>query len=131
MEGITEPLKEGLSGRALAVDCTSKEQLPTSYSLGQSDSIISGSQDYFKTTEGMQFGYDTGHSSPELEDAIRREVLRNRSMGYMSSREVNGPLLLPEQVNLSDAEISLDQVHSEGLRQWDMDMDMEYQYENF
>ena len=131
MEGITEPLKEGLSGHSLAVDCTSEEHLPTLYSLGQSDSIISGSQDYFKNTEGTQFGYDTRHSSPELEDAIRREVLRNRSMRYMSSREVNGPLLLPEQVNLSDVEISLDQVRSEGLRQWNMDMDIEYQYETF
>ena len=79
-------------------------------------------------TEGTQFGYDTRHSSPELEDAIRREVLRNRSMRYMSSRKVNGPLLLPEQVNLSDVEISLDQVRSEGLRQWNMDMDIEYRY---
>ena len=56
-----------------------------------------------KNTEGTQFGYDTGHSSPELEDAIRREVLRNRLIGYMSSREVNGRLLLPEHANLSDA----------------------------
>ena len=55
-------------------------------------------------------------------------MLRNRSMGYMSSREVNGLLLLPDHVNLSDAEISLDQVRSEGLRQWNMDMDIEYQY---
>ena len=52
-------------------------------------------------------------------------------MGYMSSREVNGPLLLPEQVNLSDAEISLYQVRLEGLWQWNMDMDIEYQYETF
>ena len=52
-------------------------------------------------------------------------------MGYMSSREVNGRLLLPEHAKLSDAEISLDQVHSEGLRQWNMDMDIEYQYETF
>ena len=32
---------------------------------------------------------------------------------------------------MSDAEISLDQVRSEGLRQWNMDMDIEYQYETF
>ena len=131
MEGITEPLQEELSGLALAVDRTNEEHLPTSYSLEQSDSIISESQDYLKNTEGTQFGYDTRHSSPELEDDIRREVLRNRSMGYMSSREVNGRLLLPEHANLSDAEISLDQVRSEGLRQWNMDMDIEYQYETF
>ena len=131
MEGIAEPLQEELSGLTLAVDCTNEEHLPTSYSLEQSDSIISESQDYLKNTEGMQFGYDIGNSSPELEDAIRREVLRNCSMGYMSSREVNGPLLLPEHVNLSNGEISLDQVRSEGLRQWTMDMDIEYQYKTF
>ena len=32
---------------------------------------------------------------------------------------------------MSDAEISLDQVRLEGLRQWNMDMDIEYQYEAF
>ena len=79
----------------------------------------------------MQFGYDTGQSSPELEDAIRREVLRNCLMRYMSSRDVNGRLLSPEHANLSDTEMSLDQVRSEGLPQWNMDMDMEYQYETF
>ena len=131
MEGIMEPFQEELSGVALAADHTNGEHLPTSYSLEQSDLIISESQDYLKNTEGTQFGYDTGHSSPELEDAIRREVLRNCLMGYMSSREVNGRFLLPEHAKLSDAEISLDQVRSEGLRQWNMDMDIEYQYETF
>ena len=32
---------------------------------------------------------------------------------------------------MSDTEISLDQVRSEGLRQWNMDMDVEYQHETF
>ena len=32
---------------------------------------------------------------------------------------------------MSDVEISLDQVHSEGLQQWNMDMDIEYQHETF
>ena len=50
-------------------------------------------------------------------------------MGYGSSREVEDPLLLPKQVNLCDAEIFLDQLRSEGLQQWNMDMDIEYQYE--
>ena len=67
----------------------------------------------------------------EWEDAIRREVLRNRSMGNRSSREINDQLLSPEYANLSDAQIFLDQVRSEGLRQWNMDMDVEYQYETF
>ena len=131
MKGITETRQVELSGLVLAIDRTNEEHLPPSNSWKQSDPIITEGQDYWESTEGTQFGYDTGYSSPELEDAIRREVLRNRSMGYMSSREVNGPLLLPEQVNLSDAENSLDQVRLEGLRQWNMDMDIEYQYETF
>ena len=52
-------------------------------------------------------------------------------MGYMSSREIKGRLLSAEHAKLSDAEISLDQVRSEGQRQWNMDMDVEYQYETF
>ena len=35
------------------------------------------------------------------------------------------------QVNVTDADISLDQLRSEGLRRWNMDMDIEYQYETF
>ena len=116
MEGMTKSRQEELSGLALAVASTDKEQLPTLYSLEQSDSIVSGSQDYLYNTEETQFSCDTRLSSPELEDAIRREVLRNRLLG---------------QVNLSDADISLDQLRSEGLRKWNMDMDIDYQYETF
>ena len=132
MEGMTESILEELSDLAPAVDCTNKEQLPTSYSLEQSDSSISGNQDYVQNAEGKQFSCDTGLSSPELlEDVIRREVLRNRLTGYRSSRGVEDPLLLPKQVNLCDEEIALDQLRSEGLWQWNMDMDIEYQYETF
>ena len=98
---------------------------------GMTDSIISGSQDYLQNAEGKQFSCDARLSSPELEEVIRREVLRNRLMGYRSSREVKDPLLLPKQINVCDAEISLDQLRSEGLRQWNMDMDIEYKYETF
>ena len=98
---------------------------------GMTDSIISGSQDYLQNAVGKQFTCDAGLCSPELEHVIRREVLRDRFMGYKSSREVKDPLLLPKQVNVCDAEISLDQLRSEGLRQWNMDMDTEYQYETF
>ena len=58
-------------------------------------------------------------------------MIRNRLMGYMSSCEVDGHLLLPEHTNWSDAVIYLDQVRSERLRQWNMDMDIENQYETF
>ena len=131
MKGITEPLQVELSGLTLAIDRTNKEQFPPSISWKQSDPIMTEGQDYWESTEGRQFGYDTGYSSPELEDAIRREVLRNRLMKYMSSHEVDGHLLLPEHANMSDEEVTLDQVRSEGLRQWNMDMDIEYQYEIF
>ena len=117
MEGMTKSRQEDLSGFELAVAGTDKEQLPTLYSL---ESILSESQNYLKNTEESQFSYDTGLSSRELEDAIRREVLRNRLVG---------------QVNMTDADISMDQLHSEGLRRYnmdmDMDMDIEYQYETF
>ena len=51
-----------------------------------------------------------------MEDAIRREVFRNRLVG---------------QVNITEADISIDQLRSEGLRRWNTDMDIEYQYETF
>ena len=54
MEGITEPLQVELSGLALAIDRTNEEHLPTSNSRKQSDSIITGSQDYWKSTERTQ-----------------------------------------------------------------------------
>ena len=50
-------------------------------------------------------------------------------MGRVSARDVNGLLLSPENACLGDKEMSLDEVRSEGLRQWNMDMDVEYQYE--
>ena len=131
MKGITEPLQVELSGLMLAIDRTNEEQLPPSISWKQSDPIMTEGQDYWESTEGRQFGYDTGYSNPKFKNAIRREVLRNRSMKYMSSHEVDGHLLLPEHANMSDEEITLDQVHSEGLRQWNMDMDIAYQYETF
>ena len=116
MEGMTKSRQEDLSGFELAVAGANKVQLPTSYSLERSESIISESQSYLKNTKETKFSYDTGLSSRELEDAIRREVLRNRLVG---------------QVNMTDADISLDQLRSEGLRRWNMDMDIEYQYETF
>ena len=73
-------------------------------------------QSYVEKTEETQFSYDAGLSGQELEDAIRLEVLRNR---------------LGRQVNATDADISMDQLRSEGWRRWNMDMDIEYQYETF
>ena len=45
--------------------------------------------------------------------------------------EINDQLLSPEHANMSDAGLVLDQVQSEGLRQWNMFMDGKYDYETF
>ena len=69
---------------------------------------------YMKRTEETQFSYDTELSDQELEDAIRLEVLRNR---------------FSRQVNVTDPDISMDRLRSEGWRRWNTDMHTEYQYE--
>ena len=71
---------------------------------------------YMKRTEETQFNYDTKLSDQELEDANRLEVLRNR---------------LGRLTNVTDLDISMDQLQSEGWRRWNTDMDTEYQYETF
>ena len=67
----------------------------------------------------------------ETKDAMRREALRIRSTGRISDDSVNGLILSPEKDCLCAEEMSLDEVSFEGLRQWNMDMDIEYQYETF
>ena len=52
-------------------------------------------------------------------------------MGRVSARDGNGLLLSPENAWLGDKDMSLDEVRSEGLQRWNMDMDVEYQYETF
>ena len=90
--------------------------MPTSYTLERSEPIISESQSYFKNTDDSQFSYDTGLSGRDLVDSIRCDVFRNRLVG---------------QVNITEVDISMDQLRSEGLRRWNTDMDIEYQYETF
>ena len=87
--------------------------------------------DNLDSSDEPQFGSDRRQSSLELEDAIRREVLKSWLMGRASARDGNGLLLSPENAWLGDKDMSLDEVRSEGLRQWNMDMDVEYQYETF
>ena len=62
------------------------------------------------SSDEPQFGSDRRQSSLELEDAIRREIKKSW---------------------LGDTDVSPDEVSSEGLRRWNMDMDVEYQYETF
>ena len=78
-----------------------------------------------------QFGSDTRQSSLESEDAIGHAVLKSRSVGHGPARDVNGLMLSPEEACFGNKEISLDEVRLEGLRQWNIDMDVEYQYETF
>ena len=40
-------------------------------------------------------------------------------------------MLSPDNAGLGDKDMSLDEVRSEGLGWWNMDMDLEYQYETF
>ena len=65
MKGMTKSYQEDLSGSELAVADTDRE-------------LVGENQRYLKNTEETQFSYETGLSSQELEDAIRREALRNR-----------------------------------------------------
>ena len=87
--------------------------------------------DNLDSSNEPQFGSYLGQFNLELEDAIRREVLMSWLMGRVSANDVNGLLLSPENTRLGDKEMSRDEVRSEGLRQWKMDMDVEYQYETF
>ena len=81
---MTKSRQEDLSGFELAAASTDKERLPTSYTFERSQSIKSESQSYLKNTEDSQFSYDTGLSGRDLEDAIRREVFRNRLVGQVN-----------------------------------------------
>ena len=63
----------------------------------------------------------------ELNDAIRLEVLRNRTMENMSYHEFNDQLLSSGYVNLNTAEMFLDQIRSVGQERWNIYMDMEDQ----
>ena len=66
-----------------------------------------------------------------MTETMRREALSIRSTGHVSAGSVNGLILSPEEDCLGEKGKSLDDVSSEGLWQWNMDMDIEYQYETF
>ena len=76
-------------------------------------------------------GSDSGQSSLEWEDVIRHAVLKSRSMGRVPGHDDNGLMLSPVEACCGDKELSMDEVRPEGLRQWNMDMDVECQYETF
>ena len=78
-----------------------------------------------------QSGSDSGQSSLKWEDVIRHAVLKSRSTGQVPGHDDNGLMLSPVEACCGDKEMSMDEVRSEGLRQWNMDMDVECQYETF
>ena len=67
----------------------------------------------------------------DITDGMRREALRIRLTSRVSAVSMNGLIFPSEEDCLSGKEMSLEDVSSEGLRQWNMDMDVEYQYETF
>ena len=131
MEGITDPLPIESSGLALAPDSGHVEYLPSLRPFEHGVLDVNRRYDNVDSSDEPQFGSDSRQSSLELEDAIRHEVLKSRSMGCVPDRDVKGLMSSPEEACFSDKEMSLDEVRSEGLRQWNMDMDVEYQYETF
>ena len=131
MEGISGRLLVNSPGLALAPDSGYVKDPPHLSPLVQGALGVNRRSDNFDSFDEPQFGSDRRQSSLELEDAIRREVLKSRSMGRVSARDGNGLLLSPENAWLGDKDMSLDEVSSEGLRRCNMDMDVEYQYETF
>ena len=65
-----------------------------------------------------------GHGEFDIMDAMRREALRIRSTGRVSAVSIDGLILPPEEDCVHGKEMSLEDVNSEGLRQWNMDMDV-------
>ena len=66
--------------------------------------------DNLDSSNEPQFGSDRRQSTLELEDAIRREVIKSLSMGCVSARDGNGLLLSSEKAWLGDKDMSLDEV---------------------
>ena len=87
--------------------------------------------DNLDSCDEPQSGSDPGQSSLEWEDVIRHAVLKSRSMGRVPGHDDNGLMLSPVEACCGDKELSMDEVQLEGLRQWNMDMDVECQYETF
>ena len=131
MEGITAPLPIESSGLAMAPSSGPMEHLSKSRPLEHSVLDIKVGNDKLDIHDGPLFGSDRGWSCLEITDAMWREALRIRSTGRVSAGSVNGLILSPEEDCLGEKEKSLNDVSSEDLRQWNMDMDIEYQYEAF
>ena len=89
-------------GLALAPDSGYVNDPPHPSPLEQGALGVNSRSDNLDSSDEPQFGSDRRQSSLELEDAIRREVLKSRSMGRVSARDGNRLLLSPENAWLGD-----------------------------
>ena len=102
---------------------------PSPFEQGALD--VNRKSDNLDSCSEPQSGSDSGQFSLEWEDVIRHAVLKSRSMGRVPGHDDNALMLSPVEACCGDKELSMDEFRSEGLRQWNMDMDVECQYETF
>ena len=139
MEGISGRLLVNSPGLALAPDSGYVKDPPHLSPFEQGALGVNRRSDNFDSCDEPQSGSDSGQSSLVWEDVIRHAVLKSRSMGRLpgksnqikSGYNDNGLMLSPVEACCGDKELSMDEVQSEDLRQWNMDMDVECQYETF
>ena len=132
MEGLAVPLSVESLGLAMTPTSAPMEILSVSRPLEHSVLDIKMGIDKLDIHDGPLFGSDRGWSCLEITDAMWREAHRIRSTGRIPDDSVRSSILSPQQDSLCEKEMSLAaEVSSEGLRQWNMDMDVEYQYETF
>ena len=124
MEGISGRLLVNSPGLALAPDSGYVKDPPHPSPFEQGALGVNRRYDYLNSCDEPQ-------SSLKWEDVIRHVVLKSRLMGRVPGHDDNGLMLSPVEAWCSDKELSMDEVRSEGLRQWNMDMDVECQYETF
>ena len=131
MEGISGRLLVNSPGLALAPDSGYVKDPPHPSPFEQGALGVNRRYDYWNSCDEPQSGLDSGQSSLEWEDVIRHAVLKGRSTGRVPGHDDNGLMLSPVDACCGDKELSMDEVRSEGLWQWNMDMDVECQYETF
>ena len=131
MEGISDQLLVNSPGLALAPDSGYVIYPPHPSPFEQGVLDVNRKSDNLDSCSEPRSGSDPGQSSVEWEDVIRHAVLKSRSMGRVPGHDDNALMLSPVEACCGDKELSMDEVRSEGLRQWNMDMDVECQYETF
>ena len=131
MKGLAVPLPVESLGLTMAPSSEDMEPLSVSRPLEHSVMDIKLGIDKLDVHDGPLFSSDRGWSCLEMTDAMRHEALRIRSTGRISDDSGCSLIVSPDQNSVCEEEMSLAEVNSEGLRQWNMDMDVEYQNETF